>query len=366
MRIAIDASFLDPGRVGGAEHMLVNLVEGLEAASDPSDELVVFTDHPWTAPERVRFAGLVGRGNRFTRIWSTLRPIASDFDAVLFTNYYTPPLLRRRGRPRFVTVIHDLQYRHYPENFTRRKRLWLRATHEATLRLADITVAISEYVRGDVLASYGRHLAGRVRTIPNPVSWSRFAGGRDPAEGEYVLAVAAQYPHKNLATLVRAYGLVAERGRAGDTRLVLTGQLGRELRGIAWHPRIDDLIDELRLRERVVMTGYVDDRRLGTLYRGAAVFAFPSLFEGFALPPVEALGFRLPVLTSRLTSIPEATLGLATYLDDPLDAESMADSLAEMLADPERSRPTEEQAELVRETYAPKRIGAAYLELLSP
>lgn len=344
--------------------MVVNLVEGLAGAAAPTDELVVFTDHPWSAPERVGFAGLRGRGNRFTRIRSTLRPIINDLDAVLFTNYYTPPFLRRGAGPRLVTVIHDLQYRHHPENFSRQKRLWLRASHEATLRLADLTVTISRAVRDDVLASYGKRHARRVRAIPNAVSWSRFDGESEPVEGPYVLAVAAQYPHKNLATLVRGFGLLVERGVAGDARLVLTGQLGRELRGIAWYPPIEALIEQLGLRDRVVVTGYVDDRRLGGLYRGAAVFAFPSLFEGFALPPVEALGFRLPVLTSRLTSIPEVTLGLATYLDDPLDAESMSNRLEEMLKDPDRFRPSEDDAARIRDTYSPERIGSAYLEAL--
>ena len=150
MRIAVDASFVDPGRVGGAEHMVSNLVDGLAAACPAGDDLVVYTDRPWQADERVRFRPLRGPGNRFSRITATLRGHLHEHDAVLFSNYFTAPFPKTRRRPRFVTVIHDLQYLHLPGNFSRRKRAWLRATHEATLRTADRG-------RGDLRARARRH-----------------------------------------------------------------------------------------------------------------------------------------------------------------------------------------------------------------
>jgi len=368
LRIAVDASFIDPGRVGGAEHMLMNLVHGLALSSEEGDTIEVLTDHPWAAPPPVHFAQLRGGRNRFLRITRTLRGRLDRYDAVLFANYFTPPFPRTRRRPRFVTVIHDLQYLHVSENFSRQKRAWLRAAHETTLRLADTTVAISNDVRRDVLRSYGGRWAGRVKTVHNPVSWDRFGSpeqaGPPPVTGRYVLAVAAHYPHKNLETLIRAFAQMHSAGRHRDTRLVLAGQLGENLSGIAWYRPLSGLIEELRLGEAVHVTGYLDDHRLGDAYRSAAVFAFPSLFEGFALPPVEALGFGLPVLTSRRTAIPEVTLGLATYLDDPLDAGVMAGHLDAMLERPDDFRPAAPEIDRIRETYAPARIGAAYRALM--
>ena len=369
MRIGVDASFIDPGRVGGAEHMLMNLVQGLAASSRDGDTIEVLTDQPWTAPSPVRFAPLRGGGNRFLRITRTLAGRLDRYDAILFANYFTPPFPRTRRRPRFVTVIHDLQYRHLAENFSAQKRAWLRATHEATLRLADATVAISDDVREDILRSYGGRWAGRVRTVHNPVSWDRFGldaqAGPPPVAGRYVLAVAAQYPHKNLETLIRAFAQMRSTGRHLDTQLVLAGQLGEHLSGIAWYRPLREVIDELGLHDAVRETGYLDDLHLGDLYRHATVFAFPSLFEGFALPPVEALGFGLPVLTSRRTAIPEVTLGLATYLEDPLDVGVMAERLSAMLDDPDHFRPSAQEIARVRDTYAPQRIGAAYRALMT-
>ena len=368
MRIAVDASFVDPGRVGGAEQMVSNLVAGLAASCPADDEIVVYTDRPWPAATRVVFRGLHGPGNRFTRITATLRPHLGDHDAVLFSNYFTAPFPRTRRRPRFVTVIHDLQYLHLPGNFSWRKRAWLRATHEATLRFADETVAISEHVRNDVLARYGRRWAGRVVAIHNPISWARFdQPGPLPAgvgEGPFVLAVAAQYPHKNLETLVRAFAELRTRGTHADVQLVLAGQAGARLSGVAWTTPLDRLIDDLGLRGTVVETGFLGDPALGALYRRATVFAFPSLFEGFAMPPIEALGSGLPVLTSREASIPEVTMGLAIYLDDPRDPRELADRLAMMLDDPDAARPSADEVARVRDAYDPARIGARYRAVL--
>jgi len=364
VRIAVDASFIDPGRVGGAEHMLTNLVEGLALTASSGDTLEVFTDHPWDAPAGTAFRPLAGAGNRFTRITWSLRGVLRDYDAVLFSNYFTAPFPSSGRRPRFVTVIHDLQYLHFPEHFSRQKRVWLRASHEATLRIADATVAISHDVRRDILARYGRRWAPRVHTIHNPVSWTRFGPeeetGGAPVDGPYVLAVAAQYPHKNLETLVLAFAEMRGRGAHPDVHLVLAGQLGAQLSGVAWTRPLDDVIDDAGVRDAVHVTGYLSERALGDAYRHATAFAFPSRFEGFALPVVEALGFGLPVLTTRCTAIPEVTRGLATYLDDPLDASAMADRLVAMLDDPSAFRPTADEVTRLRAAYAPETIALRY------
>lgn len=351
--------------------MVVNLVEGLAETADVGDELIVMTDHPWTTSRRVGFTALPPGPNRFVRASRAAARLDPRTEAILFTNYFTPPVFPRRSRT--VTVIHDLQYRHHPSYFSRRKRAWLRFAHSLTLRRAGAVVAISRSVREDLVRVHGRRWAPKIRMIWNPVSWSRFdvtddrsAGdGTTGVPGPYILAAAAQYPHKNLVTLIRAFGELVRRGFDPDARLVLAGQVGSGLLGVAWTPDIAGQIAEMGLDDRVIVTGYVEDGRLGALYRGARLFAFPSLFEGFALPPVEALGFGLPVLTTRLASIPEVTLGLARYLDDPLDHEAMADSLEKMWADPDGSRPSSEDIERVRGTFDPAIVASRYLELLA-
>jgi glycosyltransferase involved in cell wall biosynthesis len=369
LRIAIDAGFVDPGRVGGAEQMLVTLVRGLVEASQPDDRIDVFTDHPWDAPAAVRFRELRGRGNRFARVALTLPSLLGDYDAVLFSNYFTPPVPRTTRRPLFVTVIHDLQYLHLPGYFHRRKRAWLRLAHEVTLRVSDRVVAISEDVRRDILSHYGQRFVERVRMVHNPVDWGRFespdGGAPAPVDQRYILSVAAQYPHKNLETVIRAFADLRGRGGYADLGLVLVGQHSRGLHNSPYSVPLDQLVERLGLRDAVHFVGYVDDRTLAAAYRHAAVFAFPSLFEGFALPPVEALGLGLPVVTSRCGAIPETTLGLAAYLDDPLDDRELADRLSRVIDDPEAFRPSADDVARIRTAYAPARIGAAYRGLLA-
>ena len=129
--------------------------------------------------------------------------------------------------------------------------------------------------------------------------------------------------------------------------------------------RLRSFAKEHRLGRVVVETGYVDDRTLGSLYRRATVFAFPSLFEGFAMPPIEALGLGLPVLTTRAASIPEVTMGIAAYVDDPRDPKEMADRLDAMLADPEAARPSADDVARIRDAYDPVGIATRYREVLT-
>src|SRR4029077_16747425 len=120
-----------------------------------------------------------------------------------------------------------------------------------TLRVADATVAISSDVRNDILRSYGSHWGDGVRVIHNPVSWDRFGtdddAGPPPVDGPYVLGVSAQYPHKNLETLVLAFAELTRRGGHDDLQLVLVGQPARNLHGIPRIHSLEEAIDQLGL-----------------------------------------------------------------------------------------------------------------------
>src|SRR5262249_52377822 len=142
----------------------------------------------------------------------------------------------------------------------------------------------------------------------------------------YILCAAVDRPPKNLATLIRAFAHL--RKKFPDHRLVLAGQLRSEDR--TWRQRSQsvesklpgamDLITELGLSEHVVLTGFIPDAELGVLYRGAALFVLPSLFEGFGMPAVEALAMGAPTLVSDLPVLREVTLNAAHYIADPLNA----------------------------------------------
>ena len=334
MATAVSACFVRAGRVGGAEHALYNLLDGLRSVTAAAPWSVV-TAEPLQpgfdlAPLVTRPVRVPGLRNRVA-IETLALPALRGVDRWLLPNYYTPFGLRGH----VVTVIHDAQHEHLPENFSARKRRWLRAAHRYTMRRADVVVAISDYVAADLIARHGDRYVSKVRVIPNAVSFDRLQPGAlpkaVPRDREIVLCVSGGYRHKNLETLVRAFAEVA--ARRPDAQLVVVGQAPELLLGARPGVGVGSMARSLSLTDRVTVLGYVTDAELGALYRAASVLAMPSLFEGFGLPVVEALGFGVPVVSTRAGSLTDVSLGLARYLDDPTNAAEMAGALIDVLTD---------------------------------
>ncbi|MET0650654.1 MAG: glycosyltransferase family 1 protein [Pyrinomonadaceae bacterium] len=336
MHIAIDAHSVGTG-LAGNETYAANLVEAL-AEVGGENRYTVYVTRP---EAEARFGGRwkhveVRRTMPHTplvRIPLTLsaelrrRPVD-----LLHVQYTAPPL----APCPVVTTIHDLSFEHIPETFKRRSRVQLRLTVRATARRAAHVIAPSEFTRRDLVETYGLD-PGRVTAIPLAVA-PHFRPVEDAGElervrarygiaGEYVLAVGSIQPRKNLARLVRAYSALRRgRGRSNLPQLVLVGKkawlYGDTLRAI----------EEENLGESVLLTGYVSEGDLPALYTGALLFAYPSFYEGFGLPPLEAMSCGAPVLTGNLTSLPEV-VGDAGLTVDPFDPDALAGGLARLIDD---------------------------------
>jgi glycosyltransferase involved in cell wall biosynthesis len=230
------------------------------------------------------------------------------------------------------------------------------------MRTADRVVAISEFVKGDLVAQHGIH-ENRVVVIPNPIDWGRF----EPSTSEttdsldnYFIAVSAHYPHKNLATLLRAFRIYRLRG--GQSQLILIGTLAAKLAGTTGADPLAFLQEEPEHLEGVQIVGHASDAELGRLYRNAGALFLPSLFEGFGMPAVEAIGMGIPVVCSKIPALEEATLGFANYCDDPTNPNVWADWMFAAQANQLRL-PAAKEVGAVREVYSPQRIGLSYAEL---
>lgn len=359
--LVVSAEFVRPGLVGGTEQALHYTLDGLSAALRAGDRLQVVGDVMLGAfPSLELVRPPIGVRNRFIQESLSFARIARRADSYYLPNYFTPPL--PGGGCRVVTTIPDLQYQHLPENFSARKRRWLRAAHELTLRRADTVTVYSEFVREDLLDRYGGRHEERLTVLPIPVSWERFGtDGGHIRTRPYVLSVASHYAHKNLPTLVRAFGRLAPKWP--DLDLVLVGQLSDRLIGVRRADDVRSLVAELGLDDRVVVTGYIGVSEVGQLYRNALAFAFPSTFEGFGLPPVEALGFGLPVVTTRCTSLPEVTLDAARYVADPMDHEELAEQLLDVLVS--GWRPKQDRVDAIRARYDPVRVGRELYDIMT-
>jgi glycosyltransferase involved in cell wall biosynthesis len=336
LHIAIDAHAVGTG-LAGNETYVTNLVESLAEIDAENRYTLYVTKH--AAVERFR-----GRWPNFevrrtlphtplVRIPVTLsaelrrRPV--DLLHVQFT---APPL----APCPVVATVHDLSFEHLPETFKRRSRAQLRLTVRRTARAAARVITISEYSKRDIVETYGLD-PGRV-AVTHVAASARFAPVADAGElrrvreryrigGEYVLAVGSVQPRKNLVRLVRAYAdLRDRRGRDNLPQLVIVGKMawlfGETLRAV----------EECGLGDGVIFTGYVPESDLPALYSGALCFAYPSYFEGFGLPPLEAMRCGTPVLAGDRTSLPEV-VGDAGLLVDPFDTDAIAAALRRLIDD---------------------------------
>lgn len=355
MNVGVSALFIRPGRVGGVEQALYAALTAIDSI-DGDHTLTVFA-YPDTAAI-ISTLGLSRRVvldvferkaaiNRFVDE-ATLLPRALKrhaCDVVWFPNYFLPPTIRIPS----VVTIHDLQYRHLPHYVSLRKRLWLDYTLSNTIRRASVVTTISDWSAQDIARSFGR----RPNVVPNALNRDVFEGGKRPRQSSDVfrlLVIAHQYPHKNVPTVIRAFGEL-------DPSLYRLDVIGQRSRGT---DDIQHAIQTLSNAHNVVQHGYVARDRLLDLLANADLFLFPSTFEGFGIPVVEALAMGVPVIASDLPVLREVSRGAAYFVNDFLDPRAWAAAIAGM-----QDRITAGEAGIqtseFKNIYGPESIGRKYL-----
>ncbi|MGQ9558978.1 MAG: glycosyltransferase family 4 protein [Candidatus Oleimicrobiaceae bacterium] len=234
-----------------------------------------------------------------------------------------------------AVTIHDLRWFHLSHVCSPLRQLYLRAMIRRSASRACHILTVSEFSRQDIITLFGVPET-RVSAIhegfdpepfqrrPAPGSWEvvrqRYAIGEP-----YILAVGHLEPHKNFVRLLQAFRCLVDKGRQ-DWYLVIVGKR-------SWGAgEVERVVDRLDLRRRVVITGFVPDEDLPTIYCHAQAFVAPSLFEGFGFTPLESMAAGVPVAAARSTSLPEI-VGDAAVLFDPYDANDMAEAVARLLED---------------------------------
>jgi glycosyltransferase involved in cell wall biosynthesis len=245
--------------------------------------------------------------------------------------FIVPPFLKCKT----VTTIPDIAYEHSPHSFPAHQRAWLKVLVRESARRADHIITVSEHSKMDLIQTYG--VSHEKITVTYEGAGAEFVPlDRDKAKedvarkykinGEFVLYVGRLQARKNLMRLVHAYAFVRKAGF--PHKLVLVGKMDSLFQPVVSRLR------ELKLEKDVLLPGYVEALDLPSMYNAAEVFVYPSLFEGFGLPVVEAMACGTPVVTSRGSSLEEVA-GDAALLVDPLDERSIAETVIRVLADPE-------------------------------
>jgi glycosyltransferase involved in cell wall biosynthesis len=332
MNLAFDATTL-AGRISGVGYYTARLLQSLAGGAGAGlvERVHVLSNREVPLPPGGRLEVYARRRFPVRSVWmqlvlpSILRDLKPDL--VHFTNYLAPLLMRVP----YVVSFHDMTLSLFPETHTLKKRLLTSSLIPWVARGARRILTPSESTRRDVIRLLGLD-PGRVRVIPYAASEAFRPASEGPGRlataygvrAPYFLYVGTIEPRKNLARALRAFARAAP--GLPQHQLVLVGDLGWKYEEVLAEARRPDL------RGRVLLPGYVPEEDLPLLYTHAAAFVYPSLYEGFGFPVVEAMACGAPVLTSRSSSLTEIAEG-ASVLVDPLDERDMAEAFMALGSD---------------------------------
>ena len=337
MRIAIDAHSVGTG-LGGNESYATNLIEALAEIDQTNRYTLYVTKREGVERFSNRWPNFSVRSTLphtpLIRIPLTLSAeLRRNPVDVLHVQFTAPPF----SPCPVVVSIHDLSFEHLPHTFKWRSRKQLRITVRRTARQAAQVIALSEHAREDIVKTY-QVSPDKISVIPLSAG-DQFRPISDEGElqrvrqtygieGAYMLSVGAIQPRKNLGRLVAAYSRLRGTKPEGKLpKLVLAGKC-------AWlYDETLRAIKELQLSDSIILTGYVPESDLPALYSGALCFIYPSYFEGFGLPPLEAMQCGVPVIVGDRTSLPEV-VGDAGVLVDPFDVNALAAAIEKVVSEP--------------------------------
>lgn len=365
-KIVIDLLWLRPGKVGGTESYIRNLLDGFHNLEEDFDfTLLVSLDNADTFRHyekdrryHILVANIKSENIAKRIIWQNLyqnRLLRKHGFHNCFEPVYCKPWLN--GGIRYTCVIHDLQALHYPKYHPFHEVAYSRLCWRMDAINADRIVAISHWVKSDIVQKYHRK---DIEVIYNPilikrdevVGFEQLKCKYGIEKKQFFYTVSQMIPHKNLNTLINIMDkIINNRMQYSElpAKLLISGVNGNAAK------ELKRQIKSKNLQDAVILTGFVSNEERNSLYQNCHTFLFPSIFEGFGMPPVEAMLFKTRVITTKCSSIPEVTQGKAVYVNDPFDADEWIDKI----------RNAQMQETMDFSVYEPERISKKYLGFLS-
>lgn len=364
MRIGIDLLWVRPGKNGGTESYIRNLLDGFNQYCSQEFAFVLFTNHENEASflkykDKFIIKTCECPSSQIKRvIWESVYLNKSGKEEHLdlwFYPVYSRPFFPPRDIPN-ITVIHDLQALHYPKNFSIGRDLFFKLMWKSDVRNSTEIATISQFCKKDIIDNY--HIASdKIKVIYNAInaegdatSFKVLAKRYAINKKEYYYTVSSLAKHKNLMTLIKAINLL--RSRDPNIKLVISGVKVNAANEISTFKKNN------KLENNIIYTGYISDEDRNGLLDNCKKFLFPSIFEGFGMPPVEAMIRKVPVLTTKSASLDEVTEGLCDYVDNPEDYKEWGRKILE-----NGKTLTDEQREKLKNKYSLKNIALQYLNL---
>lgn len=365
MKIGIDLTWLKPKKSGGVESYTRNLLDGFTKLEDKNEYVLL------VAKDNEESLEHYCRDKRFTKIlcntkannvkehliWQNLfeyRLLKKNNIDFCFFPVYEMPLYKCK-KIKNVTTIQDIQACHYPEYFSKLENIWFRLGWKTAILNSNKIVATTDYTKQDIMNNF-KH-KNNIVTINIPIilndfeiaDFNEIKEKYNIKENEYYYTVCSMHKHKNLITLIKLIKEIKDNNYNIPNKLVISGVGGPN------KDKLLQIIKEMNIEDNIIITNFVSNEERNSLIKNSNIFLFPSIFEGFGMPPIEAMALEARVLTTKCTSLPEVTKGKCNYVNDPFD-------IKEWILEIEKMQ-NQEKKKIIFDEYNDTYIARKYLDL---
>ena len=351
MRVVVDAHMVGQKETGNETYIL-GLLSELIHLPNLTVAAVVASSQNISPLERLGNLEIIRQHYDGLKAWTDISRVWSA--DVLHVTYIAPFF----STTPIVTSVHDVSHRVFPEFFSLRDRLLFATLLPLSLRRSDAILTLSEFSKNEIWKEYPNF---RKKIYAIPLAAKPLFSNLNKAEidkdllkkfninDRFILAVGNLQPRKNLSRLIKAF---ASLDKELDVQLVIVGKA-------QWQAsRIYEQVIDLKLEEQVIFTGYVSDNELLHLYNAASVFVYPSLYEGFGLPILEAMACGTPVIASNTTSLPEVTKD-AALLINPQNEWAIREAINKVLKFPQLAESLSQKGLFNAENFSWKKTAEA-------
>ncbi len=368
MRIAVNTRLFIKNKFEGVGIYTLEIVKRM-VLNHPEDQFIFFFDRPYD--EKYVFAKNVTpvvvypptRHPFLWRIWFevSLPYYLKKYKADVF--FAPDGYMSIKAKVPTVLTIHDMAYLHYPEMIPTSVLKYYKKYNPQFVEKADRIICVSNFVKEDILDNFKNVSPQKITCIHNACSKTNFSSKLSKektlqkySSGRgYIFYVGAIHPRKNIKNLIKAFEIFASQN--ADVDLLVAGRLGWK------NDELKNTYEKSEFKERIKLLGYVEDESLTSILSHASIFVYPSLFEGFGLPILEAFHAEVPVISSNVTSMPEVA-GDAAILIDPTSVEALSDAIVKLVDSKELRMELIEKGKMQREKFSWDTAAAKVYELL--